>query len=88
MNVNDVEADFQMYLDNKGEAFFLREVDADEAILIDPLCDDIADQSLRSKSSNFGSEDGKIVGRTSSNFQAFTNTYILLISFCNFFFIF
>lgn len=68
INVNDVEADFQMYLDNKGEAFFLREVDADEAVLIDPLesVDDIDHQSLRTKSCNFDSEDGKIVGRTSS----------------------
>jgi len=69
INVNDVEAYFQMYLDNKGEAFFLREVDADEAVLIDPLesGDDIDDQSLRTKSCNFGSEDGKIVVSTTSS---------------------
>jgi len=36
-----------MYLDNDGEAFFLREVDADEAIFLESG-DDIDDQSLRS----------------------------------------
>ncbi|XP_048500772.1 phosphatidate phosphatase PAH2 isoform X3 [Beta vulgaris subsp. vulgaris] len=30
INVNGVDTDFHMYLDNKGEAFFLREVDAAE----------------------------------------------------------
>jgi hypothetical protein len=36
-----------MYLDKDGEAFFLREVDADEAIFLESG-DDIDDQSLRS----------------------------------------
>ncbi|XP_051124439.1 phosphatidate phosphatase PAH2-like isoform X2 [Andrographis paniculata] len=31
--VNGVEADFQMYLDHKGEAFFLKEVDVEEGDL-------------------------------------------------------
>lgn len=70
INVNDVDADLQMHLDNKGEAFFLREIDA-ETVLIDSIesgdGDDLDVQSLKSKSSNFGSEDGKIVGRTNSN---------------------
>lgn len=30
INVNGVDTDFHMYLDNKGEAFFLREIDAAE----------------------------------------------------------
>ena len=67
INVNGVEADFQMYLDHKGEAFFLREVDSESGLIV-PLesGDDTDDQSFRSKSSNYGSEDGKIVARTSS----------------------
>lgn len=66
INVNGVQADFQMYLDHKGEAYFLKEIDADaESILIDPSSSGY-DTDDQSRSSNFGSEDGKIVGRTSS----------------------
>ncbi|XP_052201369.1 phosphatidate phosphatase PAH2-like isoform X2 [Diospyros lotus] len=31
INVNGIQADFHMYLDHKGEAYFLREVDGEEA---------------------------------------------------------
>lgn len=74
ITVNGVEADFRMYLDHKGEAFFLREIDADadandgadaDSILMYPSSsgDDTKGHSLRSKSSNF---DSGVVGRTSS----------------------
>ncbi|CAJ2641002.1 phosphatidate phosphatase LPIN3 [Trifolium pratense] len=69
INVNDIDADFQMHLDNKGEAFFLKEIDDVESILnIDPSesGDDADDQSFRSKNSNLGSEDGGIIGRSNS----------------------
>ncbi|CAI8599231.1 unnamed protein product [Vicia faba] len=72
INVNGIDVDLQMHLDNKGEAFFLREIDA-ETVLFDSIesgdgdGDDMDVQSLKSKSSNFGSEDGKVVGRSNSN---------------------
>ncbi|GAU44325.1 hypothetical protein TSUD_305060 [Trifolium subterraneum] len=69
INVNDIDVDFQMHLDNKGEAFFLKEIDDVETVLnIDPSesGDDADDQSFRSKNSNLGSEDGGMVGRCNS----------------------
>ena len=32
INVNGVEANFHMYLDNSGEAYFLKEVDDDKGV--------------------------------------------------------
>ncbi|RDX62823.1 Phosphatidate phosphatase PAH1, partial [Mucuna pruriens] len=68
--VNGVQAGFQMYLDHKGEAFFLKEINAqEEATLVFPSsgADDhnYASRSLRSKSCNYDGPD--VVGRTSSN---------------------
>ncbi|KAK7351653.1 hypothetical protein VNO77_11250 [Canavalia gladiata] len=63
--VNGMQAGFQMHLDSKGEAFFLREIDAQDSLFVSSG-DDAHDhpRSLRSKSCNFDSNDG--VGRTSS----------------------
>ena len=79
INVNGVDADFHMHLDHKGEAFFLREIDAKDggdSVIYPSSGDDTDDnrardnnnmQSLRSKSCNFDSEEnGKVVARTSS----------------------
>lgn len=70
--VNGVQAGFQMHLDSKGEAFFLREIDEEEeeAHLMFPCSsgDDTDDHSrahaLRSKSCDYDSDEA--VGRTSS----------------------
>ncbi|KAG5033942.1 hypothetical protein JHK87_008852 [Glycine soja] len=72
--VNGVQAGFQMHLDHKGEAFFLREIDAqeEEAILMFPSSsgDDADDQtrshSLRSESLNYDAA-AEVVGRTTSS---------------------
>ncbi|MED6218723.1 hypothetical protein PIB30_029172 [Stylosanthes scabra] len=70
INVNGVDADFHMHLDHKGEAYFLREVDAEdgESIIYPSSGDEIDDnrsrllndmqvqQRLRSKSCNYDSE--------------------------------
>ncbi|KAH1124069.1 hypothetical protein AAZX31_06G036900 [Glycine max] len=78
--VNGVQADFQMHLDHTGEAFFLREIDAqgqeeEDAILMFPSssADDEADDhsrshSLRSKSLNYdAAAAAEVVGRTTSS---------------------
>lgn len=68
ISVNGVDAGFQMYLDSKGEAFFLREIDAEPVSGDDDA--DVDDQSLdldSSKSSNFDSENAKIVAVGRSN---------------------
>ncbi|TKY75075.1 Phosphatidate phosphatase PAH2 [Spatholobus suberectus] len=69
--VNGVQAGFQMQLDHKGEAFFLREIDAEEeANLMFPSSsgDDVDDhsrsRSLGSNSCNY--DGGEVVGKTSS----------------------
>ncbi|XP_027353930.1 phosphatidate phosphatase PAH1-like isoform X2 [Abrus precatorius] len=69
IRVNDVKAGFQMHLDHKGEAFFLREIDAQEAQESGYFGDDVDDhpRSLRSKSCNFDANDGgNIVDRSGS----------------------
>lgn len=73
--VNGVEANFHMYMDHKGEAFFLREVDGveEESVLLYPSSsiDETAvkpDQNgrpLKSKSCNFVVEDLKPVDHIS-----------------------
>lgn len=40
INVNGIEADFHMYLDNSGEAYFVKEVDDDKGILSNGVVDD------------------------------------------------
>ena len=78
--VNGVQADFQMHLDHTGEAFFLREIDAqgqeeEDAILMFPSssADDEADDhsrshSLRSESLNYdAAAAAEVVGRTTSS---------------------
>ncbi|CAL0327074.1 unnamed protein product [Lupinus luteus] len=68
INVNGVNADFNMYLDGKGEAFFLREIDSengefysgyetDDNISNNSINNDTV-KSLKSKSCNFDSEIG------------------------------
>ncbi|KAK7410030.1 hypothetical protein VNO78_00502 [Psophocarpus tetragonolobus] len=67
--VNEVQAGFQMYLDHKGEAFFLRETDAQEANFIFPSSsgDDADDHSRSRRSRSCDYDDaGGLVGRTSS----------------------
>lgn len=75
ISVNGVHADFHMYLDHKGEAFFLRKIDSEEqeeeeGQLLCPSSsgDDTDDNNnnlpLKSKSLNFDSE--MVMGRTSS----------------------
>ncbi|OIW14878.1 hypothetical protein TanjilG_30597 [Lupinus angustifolius] len=82
INVNGVNADFNMYLDGKGEAFFLREIDHDNGEFYSgyETDDNISNnsnnsnnndtvKSLKSKSCNFDSEnDGNkiVVGRRGS----------------------
>ncbi|MED6192770.1 hypothetical protein PIB30_013405 [Stylosanthes scabra] len=70
INVNGVDADFHMHLDHKGEAYFLKEVDAEdgESIIYPSSGDELDDnrsrllndmqvqQRLRSKSCNYDSE--------------------------------
>lgn len=65
VNVNGVEADFHMYLDHKGEAYFLEEVDAEdgEPVLLYPsssgdktewgTSDSGTRRTVKSKSCNF-----------------------------------
>ncbi|KAI3758956.1 hypothetical protein L6452_06529 [Arctium lappa] len=48
INVNGVDADFHMYLDPRGEAYFLREVDSEEIV-----------DAVSSRSSSFEEIDGK-----------------------------
>ncbi|KAL2346399.1 hypothetical protein Fmac_000399 [Flemingia macrophylla] len=69
--VNGVKAGFQMHLDHKGEAFFLREIDSQEeaSLLFPSSSGDEADdhspsRNLRSKSCNY--DGGEVVGRASS----------------------
>ncbi|KAI4336967.1 hypothetical protein L6164_015432 [Bauhinia variegata] len=82
ISVNGVEANFHMYLDSKGEAYFLREMDADEGdstISIYPSSSSDETESrpqdnkrFKSQSCNFDSDKSnsvardKIVGRTNS----------------------
>ncbi|KAJ7966635.1 phosphatidate phosphatase PAH2 [Quillaja saponaria] len=64
ISVNGIEANFHMYLDNKGEAYFLREVNAEEgeSIIYQSSSGDEKDcqshnnkRSLKSRSLNFDS---------------------------------
>ncbi|XP_061343170.1 phosphatidate phosphatase PAH2-like [Gastrolobium bilobum] len=75
INVNGVDASFQMYLDHKGEAFFLREIDTQEqeeeedSSLMYPYSsgDDTDDQSLKSRSCYSDSHNGEVVVSRSSS---------------------
>ena len=78
ISVNGVEANFHMYLDHKGEAYFLREVvDAEEGESVsNPSSssgDEIERQSpddrkpLESKSCNFDAEKSKTVDQIDNN---------------------
>ncbi|KAI4349246.1 hypothetical protein L6164_009859 [Bauhinia variegata] len=51
INVNGVEANFHMYLDNSGEAYFVKEVDDDNRLLSKGVVED-------SNNSQFTREDG------------------------------
>ncbi|KAL3617928.1 hypothetical protein CASFOL_038249 [Castilleja foliolosa] len=51
ISVNGIEADFHMYLNHKGEAFFLKEVDEED---LDSLC---------SAQSSFGDDADRIINR-------------------------
>ncbi|KAL4300882.1 hypothetical protein HN51_052271 [Arachis hypogaea] len=71
INVNGIDADFHMHLDHKGEAYFLREVDAEygDAVIYPSSGDEYDDnrsrhlndmqiqERLRSKSCNYDSEN-------------------------------
>ncbi|XP_027363505.1 phosphatidate phosphatase PAH1 isoform X2 [Abrus precatorius] len=45
INVNGVEANFHMYLDNSGEAYFLKEVDDDKGVESDEVVQDSISQN-------------------------------------------
>ncbi|KAM0968442.1 hypothetical protein ACFX2A_017094 [Malus domestica] len=72
INVNGEDASFHMYLDHKGEAYFLREVDAEEgeAVLYPSSSSDETDeqcrengQPLKSMSCNYDAENLTPVGQ-------------------------
>lgn len=72
ISVNGVDADFHMYLDHKGEAFFLREVDAEDgdSVMYPSSSSDETDSRpqgiklpLKSKSCNFDSEKSNSVAQ-------------------------
>lgn len=80
INVNGVDADFPMYLDNKGEAFFLREVDIEEGHSL---------LSLSSSSSSSGEDtDGQSTKRlpvksTSLNYAGYASDSVTQIGISN-----
>ncbi|XP_031271435.1 phosphatidate phosphatase PAH2 isoform X2 [Pistacia vera] len=66
ISVNGVEADFHMYLDHKGEAYFLKEVDVEEGeyVLYPSSSSDETDwqsnsnrRSMKSKSCNYDADE-------------------------------
>ncbi|XP_057469806.1 uncharacterized protein LOC130758853 isoform X1 [Actinidia eriantha] len=72
ISVDGVQADFHMYLDNKGEAFFLREVDIEEegdSVLYPSSSGEDADgqsrdtRPLKSKSCNYDADRSDVVTR-------------------------
>lgn len=76
ISVNGAEADFHMYLDHKGEAFFMREVDAKdgESILYPSSSSDETDsrpldnkRPLKSESCNFETDKSNSIARVGVN---------------------
>ncbi|KAL4583584.1 hypothetical protein LXL04_008162 [Taraxacum kok-saghyz] len=81
INVNGVDAGFNMYLDPRGEAYFLREIDSEEEV-VEPvsshlsMCEEIDGKNhekitVKSKSMNYdfdhsNSDDGNVLGRNNS----------------------
>ncbi|GFY86870.1 phosphatidic acid phosphohydrolase 2 [Actinidia rufa] len=72
ISVDGVQADFHMYLDNKGEAFFLREVDVEEegdSVLYPSSSGEDTDgksrdtRPLKSKSCNYDADQSDLVTR-------------------------
>lgn len=84
ISVNGVEADFHMYLDHKGEAYFLREVDVEEgtSLFSSPSSsgEDTDRQSgnrrsMKSKSYNYDADSsGSILNGRNSNTMVRTNS--------------
>ncbi|XAR64062.1 Phosphatidate phosphatase [Bertholletia excelsa] len=76
ISVNGVQADFQMYLDRRGEAYFLREIEDGEeegdSVIYLSSSGEESDmkpskrRSINSKSCSYDIPNGKIVTRTSS----------------------
>lgn len=81
INVNGIDANFNMFLDPRGEAYFLREIDSEEEV-IEPIsshlsmCEETNGKThekitVKSKSMNYdfdnsNSVDGNVLGRTKS----------------------
>ncbi|XP_044511479.1 phosphatidate phosphatase PAH2 [Mangifera indica] len=72
ISVNEVEADFHMYLDHKGEAYFLKEVDFEEgeSVLYPSSSSDEMDgqsnskrRSMKSKSCNYDADKLNLAGQ-------------------------
>ncbi|KAL6995518.1 phosphatidate phosphatase [Sarracenia purpurea var. burkii] len=59
ISVDGVQADFHMYLDNKGEAYFLREVDGEEGDSV--FRPSSSGEEIESKSCNFDSDQSNLV---------------------------
>lgn len=58
ITVNGVEADFHMYLDSSGEAYFMKEVDSSEGIDgVDVVNDSVVDDRTNGDGENNGNED-------------------------------
>ncbi|XP_043812797.1 phosphatidate phosphatase PAH2 isoform X2 [Manihot esculenta] len=71
--VNGIDANFHMYLDNRGEAYFLREVEGDEGESVLSSYSDEADEPsqkrmpLKSKSCNFDLNQSNTCGQIDGN---------------------
>ncbi|KAI7731085.1 hypothetical protein M8C21_001264, partial [Ambrosia artemisiifolia] len=62
INVNGVDAGFHMYLDPRGEAYFLREVDSEEAEAAFDQCNSVGDVSNGAVLSRTDSKRSRILG--------------------------
>ncbi|KAJ4837910.1 hypothetical protein Tsubulata_006571 [Turnera subulata] len=59
INVNGVDADFHMYLDERGEAYFLREEDGEFLLSLSPPSDEASREDMRPKKCKSCNYDAK-----------------------------
>ncbi|XP_027149353.1 phosphatidate phosphatase PAH1-like [Coffea eugenioides] len=76
INVNGVEADFHMYLDHKGEAYFLKEVDVGEE-------DTLPSPSSSGEDTDGQSNDRRALEAKSCNFDAYQSESVTEIDLGN-----